>query len=35
MYLLKLNECLFWFFHEGQLEILGQFEARVYSANET
>ena len=32
MHLLKSNECLFWFFHEGQLKTLGQFEARVYSS---
>jgi len=33
MYLLKSNECLFWYFsHEGQLKSLGQFEARVYSS---
>ena len=32
MHLLKSNECLFLFFHEGQLKTLGQCEARVYSS---
>ena len=31
MHLLKSNESLFWFFHEGQLKTLGQFETECSS----